>query len=143
MFGHPCACCVTAILPQEGSRVPVRMWRGVRCVRAVHSVWGCYLVSRHGVSRLTIRDYNRATYTGVWVDMDTVFLRDIRPMLRVLGEVGGRFAMTQKNNNAFLALQKGSVVASALLDLVCKFPRNTNYGEYCSVVGMPCHTDWW
>jgi hypothetical protein len=35
----------------------------------------------------------------VWIDTDTVLLRDIVPVVEYAGEFGGRFAMTQKNNN--------------------------------------------
>ena len=51
--------------------------------------------------------------------------------------------MTQKYNNAFLALRKKSKVATAMLELACKYPRGENFGGYCTAVGLPCHSDWW
>lgn len=59
------------------------------------------------------------------------------------GDVGGKFAMTQKYNNAFLMLSKKSKVATAMLELACKYPRGENFGGYCTAVGLPCHSDWW
>ena len=83
-------------------------------------------------------------YGGAWIDTDTVLLRDIRPIIVWGGgDIGGKFAMTQKYNNAFLALRKQSKVAAAMLGLACKYPRGADYGGYCTAVGLPCHSDWW
>ena len=38
-------------------------------------------------------------YGGVWVDTDTVILRDLRPVVEFFGEFGGRFSMNQKFNS--------------------------------------------
>ena len=83
-------------------------------------------------------------YGGAWIDTDTVLLRDIHPVIAWAGgDVGAKFAMTQKYNNAFLALRKRSKVATAMLELACKYPRGADFGGYCTVVGLPCHSDWW
>ena len=63
-------------------------------------------------------------------DTDAILLRipNILPVVEWGGEFGGRFAMTQKYNNAFLAIRRMSPLSGALLDLACKWPRGKNYG---------------
>jgi hypothetical protein len=79
-------------------------------------------------------------HSGIWIDTDTILLRDVTPVWEYGGEFGGKFAMTLKYNNAFLGLRKNSSLSTALLGLICQHPQSSGrWQEYCAVVGAPCH----
>lgn len=85
-------------------------------------------------------------YGGVWVDTDTILLRDLRPIVEYFGAFGGKFAMNQKYNNAMLHLRKGSKLGEQLLELSCQYPKavdRTAVQDFCAVTGNPCNPHWW
>eukprot|EP00041_Stephanoeca_diplocostata_P023288 m.569385 g.569385 ORF g.569385 m.569385 type:complete len:655 (-) comp22259_c0_seq1:642-2606(-) len=85
-------------------------------------------------------------YGGVWVDTDTILLRDLRPIVEYFGAFGGKFAMNQKYNNAMLHLRKGSKLGEQLLELSCQHPKAVERSavqSFCSVTGNPCNPHWW
>ena len=80
-------------------------------------------------------------YGGVWIDTDTVLLRDLRPALEVFGEFGGKFAMNQKFNNAMISLRRGSSLSVKLLELACEHPKSVERADidaFCKLTGSPC-----
>lgn len=44
-------------------------------------------------------------FGGIWIDTDTLLLRNIRPFFEFTGEFGGKFAMNTKFNNAMASLR--------------------------------------
>eukprot|EP00036_Acanthoecidae_sp_10tr_P013773 CAMPEP_0206291104 /NCGR_PEP_ID=MMETSP0106_2-20121207/2955_1 /ASSEMBLY_ACC=CAM_ASM_000206 /TAXON_ID=81532 /ORGANISM="Acanthoeca-like sp., Strain 10tr" /LENGTH=614 /DNA_ID=CAMNT_0053721669 /DNA_START=135 /DNA_END=1979 /DNA_ORIENTATION=+ len=85
-------------------------------------------------------------FGGVWVDTDTILLRDIRPLVAFFGEFGGKFAMNQKFNNAILSLRKESRLSRAMLALACEHPKSVDRHQinaFCAKTGSPCNPTWW
>lgn len=84
-------------------------------------------------------------YGGVWIDTDTILLRDLRPIVEYFGEFGGRFAMNQKFNNAILSLRKGSKVGLQLIEISCRHPKSVErakINQLCAETGQPCNPHW-
>ena len=86
---------------------------------------------------------------GLWIDTDTLLLRDLRPAAEFLGEFGGKFAMNTKFNNAMLGLRRGSNLSAALIELACQHPKSVQRDEvasYCAATDCdtcPCNPTWW
>ncbi len=73
---------------------------------------------------------------GIWVDTDTILLRDFRPLAAAAGEFASRMTMHVLYNNNVLALQKNSVIAREILELVCDTPYIPDQRHYCSRVNQ-------
>lgn len=85
-------------------------------------------------------------FGGVWVDTDTILLRDLRPLVEFFGEFGGKFAMNQKFNNAILSLRKGSALSSSMIEMACQYPKSVSRQDisaFCAKTGHPCNPTWW
>lgn len=84
-------------------------------------------------------------YGGVWVDTDTIILRDLRPLAEWLGEFAAKVTLSAYYNNNVLGIRKKSPVAKKMLDYICQTPftGRSNAQEYCQVVGTPCYPKWW
>lgn len=70
------------------------------CVQRTPRVWktpgNIPLQTKSDVFRLVVLH----KYGGIWIDTDTILLRDVTPIWEWGGEFGGKFAMTLKYNNA-------------------------------------------
>jgi hypothetical protein len=57
---------------------------------------------------------------GIWVDTDTLILRDMRPLLEYAGEFGTQLSISIYYNNNFMGLRAGSELGWFLLDIIVK-----------------------
>ena len=57
---------------------------------------------------------------GVWVDTDTLILRDMRPLLEYAGEFATQLSISIYYNNNFMGLRAGSELGWFLLDIIVK-----------------------
>ena len=82
---------------------------------------------------------------GVWVDTDSVLLRDLRPLVAFTGpNFAAKVTLSPYYNNNVLGLQKRGRVARQMLDIVCETPFTPQgRGKYCSIVGQPCYPKWY
>ena len=83
---------------------------------------------------------------GVWVDTDTILLRDFRPLVAFFGEFTSRMTMAFTYNNNIISIFKRSSLAREFLELVCRTPYAPNAearNRYCAEVGEPCVSMWW
>jgi hypothetical protein len=81
-------------------------------------------------------------YGGVWVDTDSVLLRDLRPMFEFAGEFASKLTMSLYYNNNVLGLRKGSPISTAMVDDIVATPLESNSKRYCRYVGSPCYPKW-
>mmetsp|Transcript_20387 Transcript_20387/g.52972 ORF Transcript_20387/g.52972 Transcript_20387/m.52972 type:complete len:701 (-) Transcript_20387:1072-3174(-) len=114
------------------------------CVEHTPRLWRTFgsipLQTKSDVFRMVVLHQ----HGGIWIDTDTILLRDVAPIWEWGGEFGGKFAMTLKYNNAFLGLRQNSTLSRELLGLICRFPKiDGRRAEYCAEVGEPCHSEWW
>lgn len=82
-------------------------------------------------------------FGGVWVDTDTVILRDFRPLVNFVGEFAGKVTLSQLYNNNVLVIRKHSPVSTQMVDFVCQTPYSRNTGAFCKLVGAPCYPKWY
>lgn len=84
-------------------------------------------------------------YGGVWVDTDSVLLRDFRPLVDFAGpDFAAKVTLSPYYNNNAIGLAKGGTVAQKLLQIVCDTPFTPKgRASYCSVVGTPCYPKWY
>jgi hypothetical protein len=84
-------------------------------------------------------------YGGVWVDTDSVLLRDFRPLVAFAGpNFAAQVTLSPYFNNNAMGLAKGGSVAKDLLQIVCDTPFTPRGKQtYCSVVGRPCYPKWY
>lgn len=57
---------------------------------------------------------------GIWVDTDTLILRDFRPLLEYTGEFATQLSISIYYNNNFMGLRAGSELGWFLLDIIVK-----------------------
>ena len=57
---------------------------------------------------------------GIWVDTDSLILRDMRPLLEYAGEFATQLSISIYYNNNFLGLRAGSELGWFLLDIIVK-----------------------
>jgi hypothetical protein len=57
---------------------------------------------------------------GVWIDTDTLIMRDMRPLLEYAGEFATQLAISVYYNNNFMGLRAGSPLGWFLLDIIAK-----------------------
>lgn len=81
-------------------------------------------------------------YGGMWVDTDSVLLRDLRPMFEFAGEMASKLTMSLYYNNNVLGLRKGSTIAKAMVDDIVATPLAATSKQYCRYVGSPCYPKW-
>jgi hypothetical protein len=64
---------------------------------------------------------------GVWVDTDTLILRDLRPLYEYTGEFATQLSMSKYFNNNFMGLRKGSVLGRHMLTTIAEtgLPQTT------------------
>ena len=80
---------------------------------------------------------------GIWADTDSLFLRDLRPLLEFAGEFASKLTMSLYYNNNVLGLRKGSTLgASFVADMVATPKAPFDSKDYCKYVGNPCYTKW-
>jgi hypothetical protein len=73
-------------------------------------------------------------YGGVWVDTDSVLLRDLRPLVAFAGpDFAAKVTLSPYYNNNVLGAAKGGMVARRLLEFVCATP----YGNTAQYEGPP------
>ena len=82
-------------------------------------------------------------FGGIWVDTDSVLLRDTRPLFEFAGEFAAKVTMSHYYNNNVLGLRKGSPVAKKMLGFVCETPYSRDTTNYCRTVGKPCYPKWY
>ena len=82
-------------------------------------------------------------FGGIWVDTDSVLLRDTRPLFEFAGEFAAKVTMSHYYNNNVLGLRKGSAVAKHMLEFVCQTPYSRDTRNYCRTVGQPCYPKWY
>eukprot|EP00036_Acanthoecidae_sp_10tr_P018353 CAMPEP_0206296834 /NCGR_PEP_ID=MMETSP0106_2-20121207/5869_1 /ASSEMBLY_ACC=CAM_ASM_000206 /TAXON_ID=81532 /ORGANISM="Acanthoeca-like sp., Strain 10tr" /LENGTH=648 /DNA_ID=CAMNT_0053727497 /DNA_START=214 /DNA_END=2161 /DNA_ORIENTATION=- len=82
---------------------------------------------------------------GVWVDTDSVLLRDLEPLVRFIGpDFATKITLSPLYNNNVLALRRRGDVARRMLEFVCETPFTpAGRRAYCSVVGTPCYPKWY
>lgn len=92
---------------------------------------------------------------GVWVDTDTLMLKDFRPLYEYTGEFATQLSMSKYYNNNFMGLRKGSAAGRHMLQTIVDtgLPTtdpetgNRTYPEkYCKYVtrsGGDCYDVWY
>lgn len=81
-------------------------------------------------------------YGGIWVDTDTVLLRDLRPLFEFAGEFATKLTMSLYYNNNFMGLRKGSLLGARMIRDIVATPYNSDSKAYCRHVGNPCYPKW-
>jgi hypothetical protein len=81
-------------------------------------------------------------YGGLWVDTDSLFLRDLRPLVEFAGEFASKLTMSMYYNNNVMALQKGSSIGAEMINDVAATPFQEGERKYCKYVGSPCYPKW-
>lgn len=82
---------------------------------------------------------------GVWVDTDTVLLRDIRPLFEFTGEFATKLTMSLYYNNNVLGLRAGSALGAEMIKDIVETPDPTDERQYCKYVtqlGGQCYPKW-
>eukprot|EP00041_Stephanoeca_diplocostata_P024867 m.640383 g.640383 ORF g.640383 m.640383 type:complete len:665 (-) comp22621_c0_seq1:127-2121(-) len=82
-------------------------------------------------------------YGGLWVDTDSIILRNLQNVLEYFGEFAAKVTMAPYYNNNVLGLRRGSDTALKLIDYVCMTPYSRDTRRYCSIVGAPCYPKWY
>lgn len=93
-------------------------------------------------------------FGGIWVDTDTIILRDFRPLFEYTGEFATQLCMSRYYNNNFMGLRKHSragrhmltTIAETGLPPVDEYGNATNPIQYCSYVtrsGGDCYDIWY
>lgn len=64
---------------------------------------------------------------GIWVDTDTLILRDLRPLFEYTGEFATQLSMSKYYNNNFMGLRKDSVLGRHMLTTIAEtgLPQTT------------------
>lgn len=70
-------------------------------------------------------------YGGIWVDTDSIILRNLRSALEYFGEFAAKVTMSPYYNNNVLGLRSGSVTAQKLIEYVCMTPFSHDTRKYC------------
>lgn len=94
---------------------------------------------------------------GVWIDTDTLILRDMRPLLEYSGEFATQLSISKYYNNNFMGLRAGSALGWFFLDIIAKtdlpptpapgmLAKNVWPAKYCRYVtrsGGDCYEIWY
>lgn len=92
------------------------------------------------------------TFGGIWIDTDTLLLRDLRPLLEYAGEFATQLAWSNLFNNNFMGLRSHSPIGWDMLVTIAKtgLPpesnKETDMKEYCKYVtqdGGLCYGIWY
>ena len=79
---------------------------------------------------------------GVWVDTDTLMLRDMRPLIEFAGEFASKLTMSHYYNNNVMGLRKGSKMGANMIEDMVATPFQQGERHYCRYVGNPCYPKW-
>lgn len=79
---------------------------------------------------------------GVWVDTDSLFLRDVRPLVEFAGEFASKLTMSHYYNNNVMALRAGSALGAKMIEDIVATPFQKGERHYCKHVGPPCYPKW-
>ena len=111
------------------------------CSRPMLTMSVC--LARARAARATVPPHWRYNHGGVWVDTDTVLLRDFRPLVEFLGEFATKVTLSHFYNNNVLSVRRRSSAAAKLVDFVCQLPYSTDTSLLCRVAGQPCYAKWY
>ena len=90
-------------------------------------------------------------YGGIWMDCDTLLMRDLRPLLEYTGEFATQLAWSNLYNNNFMGLRKNSPIGWDMLNTIARtgLPpesgRESDMKAYCAYVtqfGGLCYGVW-
>jgi hypothetical protein len=79
---------------------------------------------------------------GVWVDTDSLLLRDLRPLVEFAGEFASKLTMSHYYNNNAMAFRAGSSLGAKMIEDVVATPFQDGERKYCKYVGSPCYPKW-
>ena len=91
-------------------------------------------------------------YGGIWIDCDTLLLRDMRPLLEYSGEFATQLAWANLYNNNFMGLRAHSPIGWDMLNTIARtgLPpasgKERDMKEYCNYVtqfGGLCYGVWY
>lgn len=83
---------------------------------------------------------------GVWMEVCTVLLTALPPVLQYVENFGVLKAMSPFFSPLALGLRRGSSTGRAILDFVFQYPKSNDraiWGPYCTDAGQPCPLNSW
>ena len=81
-------------------------------------------------------------FGGIWVDTDTLMLRDMRPLIEFAGEFASKLTMSHYYNNNVMGMRAGSNIGAKMIEDMVATPFQQGERHYCRYVGNPCYPKW-